>query len=290
MSRTDVRRADAPKTHDELQQEIAGRYPTLSGQLQRIAHFVVENPDDLALETITELATRAGVQPSSLVRFAQAFGFDGFSTMQRLFRARLVEGSISYRERIQGMRRRGAVGDPAEVLAEFVEQGILSLERLRTGTPTEAIGRAVDILAGAAHVHLVAQRRSFPVAFYLAYALTRLERPCHLADGIGGLLGQQVRLATPKDALVAVSFRSYAPDVVEAVAERAAAGVPVVAITDSPLSPLAAHATVCFEIPDSDDAAFRSLVAPLCLAQTLVVGLGERLDARNNRPPRKKAP
>ena len=86
----------------------------------------------------------------------------------------------------------------------------------------------------------------------------------------------------------AVSFRSYSPDVVECVAERATAGVPVIAITDSPLSPLAAKATVCFEIADPEKPAFRSLVGPLCLAQSLVVSLGERLDTGGKVDSRRK--
>lgn len=92
------------------------------------------------------------------------------------------------------------------------------------------------------------------------------------------MVTRQLRQATPKDAIVAVSFRSYSPQVAENVAERADAGVPVIAITDSPLSPLAPPATVCFEIADNEKQTFRGLVAPICLAQTLVVGLSDLLD------------
>jgi len=279
-----------PETFEDLLRQIADRYDSLSGQLQRIAHFVVDHPDDLALETITRLAARASVQPSSMVRFAQALGFDGFSTMQRLFRARLIEGSLSYRERIKSLKeqRGGQAERPGSILAEFVDQGIASLEMLRAHTPPTDIATAVSLLGAADEIHLIAQRRSFPVAFYLAYALARLERRCHLIDGAGGLMDQQARLATPRDVMVAVSFRTYSPEVVEAVAERAAAGVPVIAITDSPLSPLAAKATVCFEIADPESPAFRSLVAPMCLAQSLVVGLGARLEARAPKTTRRR--
>ena len=290
MIRAESGKTTPPETFEALQQAITERYDSLSGQLQRIAHFVVDHPDDLALETITRLAVRAAVQPSSMVRFAQALGFDGFSAMQRLFRARLIEGSLSYRERIQSLRDQHGndAARPDSILSEFVEQGIASLEVLRTHTPPEAIASAIALLSAAHEIHLIAQRRSFPVAFYLAYALSRLDKRCHLADGIGGLMNQQVRLATPRDVLIAISFRTYSLDVVETVAERAAAGVPVIALTDSPLSPLAATATVCFDIADPESPAFRSLVAPMCLAQSLIVGLGAHLDARPARPKGRK--
>ena len=268
-------------SYEDLQQAITERYGTLSGQLQRIAHFVIDHPNELALETITTLAQRAEVQPSSIVRFAQAMGFDGFSTMQQVFRTRLIESSPSYRERIKTLRtQRGTdVTGLSAVLSDFAEQGIASLEVLRSETSSEALTQAVAILAKAGGIYLVAQRRSFPVVFYMSYALARLERRCHLVDGVGGLLREQIGLATPDDAIVAVSFRSYAPDVIASVTEMRAKGVPVVAITDSPLSPLAGLAQVCFEIKDNESRAFRGLVAPMCLAQSLVVGLGHHLDA-----------
>ena len=88
--------------------------------------------------------------------------------------------------------------------------------------------------------------------------------------------------------MLAVSFQTYSPDVVECVRERKSAGVPIVAITDSPLSPLAGLADACFEIEEGKEHPFRSLVAPMCLAQSLVVSLGHRLDGKNNKRPRRR--
>ncbi len=79
-----------PESFEALKAAIAERYPSLSRQLQKIARFVLENPDEKALETVTTIAGRAEVQPSSMIRFAQALGYDGFSTMQQVFRWNLV--------------------------------------------------------------------------------------------------------------------------------------------------------------------------------------------------------
>ena len=86
------------------------------------------------------------------------------------------------------------------------------------------------------------------------------------------------------EVLVAVSFRSYTQEVVDIAAAAHARSVPVIAITDSPLSPLAAHAQVAFLLGDDRARPFRSLVAPVALAQTLVLLVGRQLttDARGN--------
>ena len=61
-----------------------------SGRLQRIARHVLDQPDDLALDTISVIAERANVHPSAIVRFAKAMGFAGASAMQRLLREGLL--------------------------------------------------------------------------------------------------------------------------------------------------------------------------------------------------------
>lgn len=270
-------------TYDELRAAITRAFPELSRQLQHIARFATEHPNDMALETVATIAGRAAVPPSSLVRFAQALGFDGFSDMQQVFRSRLVERSLSYRERIARLTEEteeGASPTPATLLGRFVDDAVTGLRHMADGIRPDLLDRAVALLAKARTIHLLGQRRAFPVAFYLRYAIGQLDLPAHLLDGAAGLLEQQARLVTPADALVVVSFRNYSEETLEVAAECHARGVPVLAVTDGPLSPLVHHAAVCLEVDDDQTRPFRSLVPPMCLAQALVVSLGQHIEAR----------
>ena len=74
-----------------LNREISARYPTLSKRLRQIAEFALKHPNEIAIESIAVIAQHAGVQPSALIRFAKAFGFEGFSDLQRIFQQRLRE-------------------------------------------------------------------------------------------------------------------------------------------------------------------------------------------------------
>jgi len=274
-----------PTTFNELKDAIAENYPALSRQLQKIARFVLEYPEDMALETVAVIAKRAAVQPSSMIRFAQALGFDGFSDMQQVFRTVLVSRSGNYRDRIETLRRQseGDGADPGAVLADSVEESIHALQLLGEHTSTEDLHRAIGLLADANDIYVLAERRAFPVAFYLTYAISRLERPVHLMDGVGGMLNQQAKNIKPNDALIVVSFPPYSPTVVELLTEQSQRGITTVSITDSAISPVAMEVTVAFGIKQQEERAFRSLVAPMCLAQSLVVGLGHRLVARNHK-------
>jgi DNA-binding MurR/RpiR family transcriptional regulator len=239
----------------------------------------------MALETVAVIAQRAAVQPSSMIRFAQALGFDGFSDMQQVFRSVLVTRSGNYRDRIETLRRQSEVdgADIGAVLADSVEESIHALQLLQENTSTGDLNRTIDLLAAANDIYVLAERRAFPVAFYLTYAIGRLERSVHLLDGVGGMLSQQAKNIKQQDAVIVVSFPPYSPAVVELLAEQSQRGITTVSITDSAISPIAMEATVTFGIKQQEERAFRSLVAPMCLAQSLVVGLGHRLVASNHK-------
>ena len=272
------------RSYEALKGDLSRLYPGLSPQLQAIATHVLENPQDMALDTVARIGKAAGVQPSALVRFAQALGYGGFSELQRVFRSRLVErsnhypGLRNYRERIEQFRGGQARSGPGGVLSQFVADGIASLEQLHAHVAPADLQAAVKLLAAAQTIHVLGHRRSFPVAYYLSYALTQLELRAPLLDSVGGMLREPARLIGPKDALLVVSFKNYTPEVVDVAQSCKARKVPIVAITDNALSPLVRTASVCFQIEDKTSTPFRMLVAPMCLAQALVVALGEHLE------------
>ena len=270
-----------PQTYDELRAEISGEHGSLSKRLRQIAEFALANPNDMALATVSEIAERADVQPSTLIRFAKAFGYDGFTAMQRVFRLRLTEQQPSYSERIKVIQRRGASAPvtPASMLDSFTEASIQALRHLREETRGDLLNSAVAMLARASAVHVVGQRRAFPVAAYLAYGMNHLGRRAFLVDSVGGMSAEQGSAVHKGDTLIAVSFSPYSPETL-AVAEAAVkAGASVLAITDGPLSPLAPLAKICLEVEEAEVLSFRSLSACMCLALTLVVSLGQKLES-----------
>ena len=273
--------------YDELARAITDSYPQLPNRLQGIARFALGNPDAMALSTVAEIAQEAVVPPSAVIRFANALGYPGFTDLQRIYRERLVARSATYRERIEQMRRTG--GDKGHVLPQLVDSSIHELERLRDHFDPRRLQAATEVVLSARAVYLLAQRRAFPVASYLAYALAQLEIRAFLLDSVGGMLLQQVGILGPDDALLAASFRNYTSEVVDAAELAHQRGAKVIAITDHPVSPLSRVANITIEIGDDPTVQFRSLVAPLCAAQALVMSVGYALAERNGRKSAKKA-
>jgi DNA-binding MurR/RpiR family transcriptional regulator len=260
-----------------LRAEIARRHPDFSDRLKTIAEFALEHPTEMALGTVAEVANKAKVQPSAIVRFAHAMGYGGFSEVQQVFRTRLVASvTPTYKERIVGLRRDGRFRDtktPHSVLARFASEGMVALESLQQGISEKELSRAIALIGAAETIYVLGLGGSFPVALHLTYVLRKLGRRVALLDGLGSTIEEQAVAATRQDALIAISFKTYNRDTARMFPEIIASGVPAVSITDSLLSPIVEGAKVVFEIPDMPEAALRTMVAPMCLAQSLAVGL-----------------
>lgn len=265
-----------PDNLETLRSAITSRYDELSPRLKQVASFVLDNPNDIALETLAVNAKRCDVQPSTIVRFAKVFGYGGASEMQRLFRDEILTAapSPSYSERIRQFHERSDSVDrmlPYNVMQEFSESNIIALEHMRDAIRKEDLDRSIDLIQNAHSIYLAGVRRSFPVAAYLAYSLSHVEKRAFLLDGVAGMTSEQSRMLGAEDLLIAVSFKPYAAETLAVVETAAVNGVPMIVISDSRLSPVAKNADVRFEIKDAEVRQFRSLTASMCLAQTLVI-------------------
>lgn len=266
----------APDNLELLRTQIAGRYDELSPRLKQVASYVLDNPNDIALETLAVIAQRSHVQPSTIVRFAKVFGYSGASDMQRLFRNEILTAapSPSYSERLRQFRERSDEVDwssPHDVMREFAESNIIALDHFRESIRKEDLDLSIDLMQRAHTVYLAGVRRAFPVTAYLAYSLSHVEKRAFLLDGVAGMTAEQSSMMTPQDLVIAVSFRPYATETAAVVERAQASGTPLVVISDSKLSPVAKAADVCFEVKDAEVRQFRSLTASMCLAQTLVI-------------------
>jgi DNA-binding MurR/RpiR family transcriptional regulator len=261
----------APTSVDEFRDRLADVLDSLPRRLRQCADYIAANTDRIAVSTVAELAAGADVPPSAVMRFCQILGFTGFSEMQRLFREAYSPGWPDYATRLKNLKD-GSGGQPAALLAEFVEAGRLSLETLAKSLDEAVLAQAVAVLARADTVHVMGLRRAFPVASYLAYVFDKMSVPAMLHDGVGKL---DHRFALrPGDAVLAITFAPYSEETLSLSAEARARGLPVVALTDRLTSPLARHATAVLTVTEVDFGAFRSLSATIAMAIALAVAVG----------------
>jgi DNA-binding MurR/RpiR family transcriptional regulator len=273
-------KSSTPRSYEGIVNLITDHYSTLSAGNQQIARFFTQNPNVIALESINSIAAKCRVHPSSLVRFAQSLGYSGFKDLQAVFQTRLATAAPGFHERISALESElsknvdhGNLG----FLKNLVVRDIASLQGLLESIDEASLSAAVKLLATAQTIYIAGQLRSEPIAVLLRYLLTMLHRKVVLLDPAGGLAQEMSLTMSDSDTLVAIAFRHYAKEVVAISEQAVASQTPVIALTDSQLSPLAKDASVLFTVPEDEYTFSRSLAAPICLIQCLATGTAARL-------------
>ncbi|MBY0351422.1 MurR/RpiR family transcriptional regulator [Tabrizicola sp.] len=275
-----------PESYEELITLIHDRYDSMSKSYQKIALYLTQNPNDVAVLSVNAIGAKCGIHASSFVRYAQSLGYRGFKELQAVFQRRLTTAAPGFDARVKALETElgGAREGEMGLLADLVARDVASLQELMASIDPDALARAAELLEGADTVYLIGQLRSAPVVDLLRYVLTMLGKRTVLLDASGGLATHMAKVARPTDLLVVVSFRFYATEVVNVSEETARRGVPILAITDSTLSPYAKLAQVLFAVPEHEYTFSRSLAAPMCLAQALCVALAARLQTDSAAP------
>ena len=238
---------------------------------------MLDNKNSVAFETVSVIAEQADVPPSTLIRFASAFGFNGFNEMKQLFRSNLLEETSSYTDRVKLLKELEGEAvspeEPIEILQEFSRANSGAMQQLAAQMSVEKLNEAVDILHKAKNIYVVGLGRSFSVSSYLIYALRHLNKRAFLIDGLGGMFKEQLSTIQDDDVLVVISFSPYSKETTAISHALSGTATKQIIVTDSQVSPLTSSSDVCFVVKEAKVEAFRSQAASLCLVQTLAVSL-----------------
>jgi len=264
--------ADADRFFDTL----AEHYNGLPKQLQRIAKHIEQHRHEIAFARVQDIARACEVQASAVVRFAQRFGFSGYSGLQSMFRDSLRNETApgeSYQHRIRQEIERGATESGTELARRFIQASQRSLDDLLDVFDPEAFDAAVKQLANTQDIYVVGMGRSLSVASYLAYALQNLDKRAHFVSGLGGDPRQSMRAIRARDTLVAVSFPPYSPETQLCLQHARERDATILLISDSRMAPIAHYADILLQAREQTAFAFRTLTSTICLAQALFVSL-----------------
>lgn len=269
-------------TVDELLRQIARDFETLPHQLQSIASYIERERANIMVQRIGEVAQGSGVHPSAVVRFAKRFGFSGFREMQSVFRSQYTESTTPTRSYQQRVRQAIADGKQAmgsaQIARRFIDASRAGLDELAGSFDSARFNAAVDLLAKAENIYVVAVRRSFSIASYIVYALQHTRKRVHLVNGLGGMYREQIRSIGKNDVLIAISFPPYGRETLYCSRVAYQHKAKVLAITDSALGPLGRDARVTLKVSEGSAFAFRGLTSTICLCQSLFVALAYKLE------------
>lgn len=252
----------------DISQRIKNLYSGLSKGHKKLANAILYDYDKAAYMTAARLGIMVGVSESTVVRFANELGFEGYSEFQRAVQE-LVRTKLTPNQRIEITKQRFGRGD---VLENVMESDIGKIRYTLERIDRESFYKSVDAILSAKKIYIMGARSTESLAQLLNYNLSlifdnvKFIRPSSTAE-----VFEQMFSIGSEDVLIAFSFPRYSSKMVNAVKYAKQNGAKVVVFTDSDASPIAEYATEKL-IAQSDMASFMdSFVAPLSIINAIIV-------------------
>ncbi len=257
----------------DISELIRENMPSFSKGQRRIADAILRDYDKTAYMTAAKLGQTVGVSESTVVRFANELGFEGYPEFQHAVQE-MVRAKLTPNQRIEVTSARIGGGDLfSKVMNGEIEKIKYTMETLdRT-----AFEAAVDAITHAKNIYIMGVGSSSALASFLHINLTMICSNVHLVQLTGaGEMFEQILDIGKDDVMIAISFPRYSSRVRRAVKYAKANGAAVIALTDSQLSPIAEGAD-CLLAAQSDMVSFvDSLIAPLAVINALIAAVASK--------------
>lgn len=245
-----------------------------------IARYITQSYDKAAFMTANKLAKTVGVSESTVVRFAVDLGFDGYPSMQKAMRE-MVLNRLTSVQRIEVASNR--IGDQ-DVLTTVLQSDMDKLRRTAETVSREEFNAAVNAVLGAKRVFIIGVRSTAPLANFLGYYLNYMFNNVHIITTSGtSEMFEKIVGVNREDVVIAFSFPRYSSSTAKAAQYCRSTGANVIAITDSPASPLGQSADHVICAKSDMVSLVDSLVAPLSVVNALIVAIASKREKEVHR-------
>jgi DNA-binding MurR/RpiR family transcriptional regulator len=259
-----------PAPNVEVLERLLNTLPALSPQLKKAARYVLDNANHVAIGSIREIAEAAAVKPNTLVRMARAVGFEGYEDFRQPFRVSLRGERESFPERARWLQSIARGGRQGRLFSQMAAASIDNIEALFSSTTVDEVKAAADRIVEARRTHVLGVGILYGLAHNFAYLAHMAVDSVVAIPREGSLPIDDIARAGSDDVLMAMTFKPYRSEVVEAVRLAREQGVAIIAVTDSRSAPIAIGAQHVFVLPTDSPQFFTSMVAVAALIETIM--------------------
>lgn len=256
----------APQNLESLIACIQRGFPDMSAQFQVGARYLMDYPAEVPMASMRQIAEQAGVQPATLVRLAQALGYDGWNALKSVFIQSLRQAPKRYADQARQVIRSK---NHRQVLSNAVATQLNNM-RLLEELNGDRLAAAVELLSKARHVHVAGFRASFGPAFTLQYLYRLFRSSVSMLRGDAGSLEMELRAIRKGDVLAIIGFSPYSNESLRVLRAARQSGAGVVALCDSIVAPIALDADCVLVFSTESPSFFPSSAAAVALVEVLV--------------------
>jgi DNA-binding MurR/RpiR family transcriptional regulator len=280
MKRTESPTAQAPheaRGHQTLSAYIRARFDEFSRSQKDVAQYIVDHLDEVAFQTAEELARRASTSSSTVVRFSQALGFEGFPELQTSareeFRRRVAAGL--YEQNGNGAATPLFSLDQSD-FETAVAADHVNVEETARRVSRRDVEAAIDAISQARRVLIAGTDQMAFFASYLRHLLMLLDLQAELVASPSQEALSRLGRIDSETLVIGLSAGRPHPLVVRAMKLARHRKARTVAITDATLSEVAKLAQVRLYYSSNSPAYVRSHTALLSMIQALAYGVYSR--------------
>ncbi len=274
MNDTNIPIADSSVATLSATQPVVDRLldtlPEMSPQLRKAASYVLDNPHEVGVASIRELADAAAVKPNTLVRMARAVGFQGFEEFRQPFRQALRERREDFPDKARWLQEVAQEGKHGRLLGEMAASAFDNVQELFTGITVDDIKAAADAVVGARTTYVLGMGLGYVLAHNFAYLANMALDTVHAIPRDGSLPIDDMVRAGPDDVLVAMTFQPFRSEVVDTVHIAKEQGLTIIGLSDTRTSPILLAADHGFVIPTDSPQFFTSTVGAAAFLETLM--------------------
>ena len=253
--------------------KVNEKYNDMTHAQKTVANYVGEHPDDIAFCTLETLAAKINVSTTTVIRFARAMGYSGFSDMQDEVK-REMQTKSTLPERLDDLI--SSRGGEDLTLQSCFATDMDNLNQTLNGLDPQELKKAVDMISGANRIYILGMRSSFSLAHYLTSRLGEIKRNVSFVQSTGMIYPEEVVSAGEGDVCIAYVFPRYSKTALNILAWMRSYGVKVILFTSMNDLPIRSYGDLCFNCAINSTSCKNSLTAPMCLTNYLVAELANQ--------------
>ncbi len=250
---------------------ILKNFDRLTRNQKKIAQFLIDHPEEIALSSIDTIADKLNVGKATVVRLAQSLGYKGFLELKTELTNRL-------RDDIKPSRKlKAALKDThlrSEFLTTIARDEIQNIEETLHSLDQATFDSAVQILKEAPHIYTMGLGISAYLSQLAAYFLNKLSLKAKAFHHGSFSFHEQILSLEKGDALIAISLPPYSIETIQAAEVAKNRGIKVISITDKLISPITKFSDVIFPVKTHNIVFINSIGAIFVIIYALATGLG----------------
>ena len=257
---------------------LLDKHVDLSPGRQRLLRRILDESDETFFLSSREMGRRYDVDSATIIRTVQALGYEKFADFVQDLREHFVTQITPYSAMKAAEQTNRSVADRVR---QSIDLDLENLTALKSKLDPDKLVEIAKQINHARRIIIIGIDFAASLAGSLAYALVRLGFDAEAPDGSSGVVQNKVKIMTPKDLLVAISFGRGLRDTVDAVLTARRRNVPSFGITDSDTTPIAKYCDTYLTASVARTSFIDSYAAPTAAINALLVACAHSQSARS---------